>query len=113
MARRARPRCDSATDAVLRVIDLPALERQAVAATRARARARGAGPLGRLTSLVYRTSGRETAVADPNRFLLRWRERGELGPAVEAIRSVALGPDPDSAIRHSARACGNAWIPAT
>jgi 50S ribosome-binding GTPase len=47
----------SATEAVLRVIDLPALERQAVAATRARARARGAGPLGRLTSLVYRTSG--------------------------------------------------------
>ena len=97
----------SATEAVLRVIDLPALERQAVAATRARARARGAGPLGRLTSLVYRTSGRETAVADPNRFLLRWRERGELGPAVEAIREVALGPDPHSAIRHSARACGN------
>ena len=82
----------SATEAVLRVIDLPALERQAVAATRARARARGAGPLGRLTSLVYRTSGRETAVADPNRFLLRWRERGELGPAVESIRRSLSDP---------------------
>ena len=82
----------SATEAVLRVIDLPALERQAVAATRAKARARGAGPLGRLTSLVYRTSGRETAVADPNRFLLRWRERGQLGSAVEAIRSSLSDP---------------------
>jgi hypothetical protein len=77
----------SATDAVLRVVDLHALERQAVAATRARARARGAGPLGRLTSFIYRTSGRETAVADPDRFLLRWRDRGGLGPAVEAIRA--------------------------
>ena len=34
----------SATSAVLRVVDLPALERQAVAATRASARSRGAGP---------------------------------------------------------------------
>jgi hypothetical protein len=82
----------SATDAVLRVVDLPALEAQAVAATRASARSRGAGPLGRLTSFVYRTSGRETAVADPNRFLLRWRERGGLGPAVEAIREAIAAP---------------------
>jgi GTP-binding protein EngB required for normal cell division len=82
----------SATEAVLRVVDLRALERQAVAATRATARSRGAGPLGRVTSFVYRTSGRETAVADPNRFLLRWRERGGLGPAVEAIRSSMSAP---------------------
>jgi GTP-binding protein EngB required for normal cell division len=82
----------SATDAVLRVVDLPALERQAVAATRASARSRGAGPLGRLTTFIYRTSGRETAVADPNRFLLRWRERGGLGPAVEAIREAIAAP---------------------
>lgn len=82
----------SATDAVLRVVDLPALERQAVAATRATARTRGAGPLGRLTSLVYRTSGRQAAAADPNRFLSRWRERGELGPAVEAIRGSISAP---------------------
>jgi GTP-binding protein EngB required for normal cell division len=82
----------SATDAVLRVVDLPALERPAVAATRASARLRGAGPLGRLTTFIYRTSGRETAVADPNRFLLRWRERGGLGPAVEAIREAIAAP---------------------
>ena len=86
----------SATDAVLRVVDLPALEGQAVGATRATARSRGAGPLGRVTSFVYRTSGRETAVADPGRFLLRWRERGGLGPAVEAIRDGDLGSDPDA-----------------
>jgi hypothetical protein len=81
---------------VLRVVDLPALERQAVAATRASARSRGAGPLGRLTSFIYRTSGRETAVADPNRFLLRWRERGGLGPAVESIRRAISAPIRDA-----------------
>ena len=86
----------SATDAVLRVVDLPSLERQAVAATRASARSRGAGPLGRLTSFIYRTSGRETAVADPKRFLLRWRERGGLGPAVESIRGAISGPIRDA-----------------
>jgi GTP-binding protein EngB required for normal cell division len=78
----------AATAAVLRAIDLHGLEAQAVAATRASARSRGAGPLGRLTSMVYRGSGRETAVADPNRFLLRWRERGALAPAVESIRDA-------------------------
>ena len=93
-ARHAAVR--SATAAVLRVVDLPALERQAVAATRASARSRGAGPLGRLTSFIYRTSGRETAVADPNRFLLRWRERGGLGPAVESIREAMSAPIRDA-----------------
>ena len=78
----------SATAAVLRTVDLGGLEAQAIAATRAAARSRGAGPLGRLTSLAYRASGRETAVADPNRYLLRWRDRGAIGPAVESIREA-------------------------
>jgi energy-coupling factor transporter ATP-binding protein EcfA2 len=82
----------SATTAVMRAIDLAGLEGQAIAATRAAARSRGTGPLGRLTSFVYRASGRETAVADPNRFLLRWRNRGALGPAVESIREAISGP---------------------
>ena len=63
-----------ATAAVLRSVDLPGLERQAEAATRARARARGTGPMGRITSLVYRASGRETQVADPGGYLVRWRD---------------------------------------
>jgi GTP-binding protein EngB required for normal cell division len=79
----------SATAAVLRMLDLGGLQAQAIAATRATARSRGTGPLGQLTSFVYRASGRETAVADPNRFLLRWRDRGgALGPAVESIREA-------------------------
>jgi hypothetical protein len=41
-----------------------------------------------VTTFLYRASGRETAVADPNRFLLRWRDRGATGPAVEAIREA-------------------------
>lgn len=81
---------DEATRAVLRAIDLVGLERQAVAATRARARARGTGPIGKLTSLIYRASGRDTKVADPTGHLLRWRDRAPLSPAVESLRS-ALG----------------------
>lgn len=82
---------DGATKAVLRAVDLPGLERRAVAATRARARTRGTGPIGHLTSLLYRFSGREMAVADPEGFLVRWRERAPLTPAVESLR-LALGP---------------------
>ncbi len=83
---------DGATDAVLRAVDLPGLERQGEAATRARARARGTGPMGRITSLLYRASGRETSVADPDGFLVRWRDRGSLTPAVEAIRVALSAP---------------------
>ena len=82
---------EDAAAAVLRAVDLPGLERQAEAATRARARSRGAGPLGRVTSFLYRASGRETSHADPEGYLMRWRERGALTPAVEAIRA-ALAP---------------------
>ena len=81
---------EAASKAVLRALDQQGLERQAEAATRARARARGTGPVGRLTSFLYRASGRETSVADPERYLLRWRERGSLNPAVQALRD-ALG----------------------
>lgn len=81
---------DDATGAVLRAVDLAGLERQAVAATRARARAKGTGPMGRLTSLVYSASGRNTKVADPEGYLMRWRERAPLTPAVESLRG-ALG----------------------
>jgi len=83
---------EGATTALLRIVDLPRLERQATAATRARARARGAGPLGGLTSLIYRWSGRQSRVADPVAFLARWRDRGALGPAVEPIRAAFEEP---------------------
>jgi energy-coupling factor transporter ATP-binding protein EcfA2 len=81
---------EDAIRAVLRAVDLEGLERQAVAATRARARARGTGPMGRITSLVYQLSGRETKVADPTGYLVRWRDRAPLSPAVESLRG-ALG----------------------
>ncbi len=81
-----REATDAATAAALRAIDLPGLQLQAVAATRAKARAKGTGPMGLLTSLVYRWSGRETRVADPEGFLMRWRDRSSLAPAIEALR---------------------------
>jgi hypothetical protein len=46
--------------------------------------------MGRLTSLIYRASGRDTKVADPTGHMVRWRERAPLSPAVESLRS-ALG----------------------
>jgi 50S ribosome-binding GTPase len=87
-----RETIDRVTGELLRVVDLPAAERQAVAATRARARARGAGPLGAITSRIYRWSGRQARVADPAAFLARWRERGSLAPALELLRTAVSVP---------------------
>jgi energy-coupling factor transporter ATP-binding protein EcfA2 len=91
-APERRRAIDRTTDELLRVVDPTSLERQAVAATRARARARGAGPAGAVTSLLYRLSGRERRVADPAGFLARWRSRGSLAPATEAVRSAFAEP---------------------
>ena len=107
-----RETIDRVTGELLRVVDLPAAERQAVAATRARARARGAGPLGAITSRIYRWSGRQARVADPAAFLGRWRERGSLAPALEVLRDAvdvaaqgcAAGHPRDA--RHERRAGG-------
>ena len=92
MAHARRLTSDRVTAEMLRVVDLPTAERQAVAATRARARARGAGPLGGITSRIYRWSGRQGRVADPGAFLARWRERGSLAPALEVLRSAVEQP---------------------
>jgi hypothetical protein len=87
-----RRAADRATAAALEVVDLPTLRSQAVAATRARARRRGAGPLGFLTAAIYRLSGREARVADPHGYLVRWRDRGSLAPAVEPVREALADP---------------------
>jgi len=87
-----RTASDAVTVEVLRSVDLPGLERQAVAATRAQARPRGAGLMGKLTALIYRLSGREAQAADPDAFLLRWRDRGPLTPAIEALRLALVTP---------------------
>jgi hypothetical protein len=92
-----RQAIDAVTADVLRAIDLPGLQRQAVAATRARARARGTGPIGLITSAIYRLSGREARVADPGSYLVRWRDRGPLGPAVESLRRALIEPVRDAA----------------
>ena len=83
-----RAAADGATEALLRVVDLVALRRQAVGATRARARARGAGPLGGITSRLFRWSGRQARVADPAAYLVRWRDRGTPGPAAGVVRAA-------------------------
>ncbi|HEY7736116.1 MAG TPA: GTPase [Candidatus Limnocylindrales bacterium] len=81
-----------AADAVLRVVDLPGVEEQVIAATRARARSKGSGPLGRATAWISRRSGRDRQIGDPIGFLGRWRERGSLSAAVAAVRDAVVEP---------------------
>ena len=83
-----------AIDGTLALVDLPGAERRAVAATRARARPVASGPFGRLTSLLYRASGRQRRAADPASHLAGWRGRGSLARPVDAVRgavAVATG----------------------
>ncbi len=86
-ARRERA-LDAVARGVLAIVDIPRLERQAVAATRLAARPRGAGPFGHVTSWAYRLSGRARASADPAGYLRRWQQRGSLAPAVEPLREL-------------------------
>lgn len=85
--RRARA-LDSIVVEALRTLDLDGLERQAVAATRQAARPRGGGPVGQITSRLYRVTGRASAVADPAGYLRRWRERGTLVRALVPLRDL-------------------------
>jgi GTP-binding protein EngB required for normal cell division len=86
-SRRERA-LDSVARGVLALIDIPGLERQAIAATRLAARPRGAGPFGHVTSAIYRLSGRARASADPAGYLRRWQLRGSLAPSVEPLREL-------------------------
>ncbi len=83
---------DAASAEVLRLVDLPSAEAQAIAATRAVARPKGAGPVGRILAWFYRSSGRDARLADPTNFLRAWTDRGSLAPALEALRSVVDRP---------------------
>jgi hypothetical protein len=78
----------AATAALLDVVDLPGLRRQAVAATRANARPVGGGPLGLARSLLERGAGTTERHADPEGYLRRWRERGSPDRAVGAVRDM-------------------------
>ena len=85
--------------AAIALVDPRGLEAQAVAATRLSARRRGTGPLGVLTSALYRWSGRARASANPATYLRHWRERGSLAPASEPMRALvasALPPLPST-----------------
>jgi len=86
-ADRARA-VEAAADAALRVADLRGAQDHAVNATRARARRRGTGPIGILTSAAWRLGGRERRSADPGGYLRGWRSRGGLTRAADAVRRV-------------------------
>ena len=84
--RSARAGAADVTREAAAIVDLSGLERQAVAATRLAARPRGAGPFGLVTTFIYRATGRDRVVADPEGYLRRWRERGTLARPAEPIR---------------------------
>ena len=77
---------EGAVEEVIRVVDLRGVEAQAVAATRAAARRHGTGPMGLVTSAIYRFSGRQAAAASPGAYLRAWRQRGGLTRATELVR---------------------------
>ena len=85
---------DGAVEEVTRVVDLRGVEAQAVAATRAAARRRGTGPMGLVTSAVYRLSGRQAAAASPGAYLRAWRQRGGLTRATELARLAVVDAMP-------------------
>jgi hypothetical protein len=90
---------ENAAAELLRVIDVPGVEHQLSAAVRARARTRGGGPFGLLRAAIDQATGQPGRSADPEAFLARWRERGSVLPAVEAIRrgaasAIAAAPAP-------------------
>src|SRR5207244_4040568 len=64
------------------------IENVNVAVTGPAPRPRGAGPFGLVTTVLYRVTGRDRVVADPEGYLRRWRERGSLARAAEPIRNV-------------------------
>jgi hypothetical protein len=87
----------AARAAVLGLVDLPGLRRQAMAATRADARPVGGGPLGLIRSLLERGSGARERRADPEGYLRRWRERGSLDRPVAAVRDGVASVLPNTA----------------
>ncbi len=111
IAPRQRERAiDAASNEVLRVVDLRGVERQAVASTRAQARRRGTGPIGLVTTAIYRATGRNRAAADPAGYLRAWRRRGGFAKAAEMVRSVitAALPAVPVALRSQYAATGRA-----
>lgn len=86
--RRREQLVAGVTGEILRLVDLPGLERQAVAASRLAARPRGAGPIGRLMARISQGSGHAEATADPARYLSHWRDRGALTRAAEPLRGL-------------------------
>ena len=89
-AGRRERALDSVARGVLALIDIPGLERQAVAATRLAARPRGAGPFGHLTSAIYRLSGRARASMLLRGSSIRRNTRTRSFTAAICVRSVRV-----------------------
>ncbi|MBX3030167.1 MAG: 50S ribosome-binding GTPase [Chloroflexi bacterium] len=87
-ADRRRAAIDATTAAVLDVVGLTGLRAQAIAATRQAARGQGGGLLARIRGLLDRGTGRPERLADPQGYLLRWRDRGSLVPATLPVRAA-------------------------
>ena len=101
--RRRERALAAVTRGVLALVDIPGLERQAVAATRLAARPRGRTVRPR-HELRLPPHGRARASADPAAYLRRWQLRGSLAPAVEPLRELVAATLPTRARERSWRA---------
>jgi hypothetical protein len=79
------------SERVLRLVDMPELERRATEAVRARARGRAGGPFGLIRTAFDQLTGRRRRTADPRTFLVRWRERGSLSAATRPLDEAFAG----------------------
>ena len=79
------------SERVLRLVDIPELEKRATEAVRARARARAGGPFGLIRTAFDQLTGRRRRTADPRTFLVKWRERGSLGAATSPLDEALTG----------------------
>ncbi len=97
VAPAARVRAaEAAGGELLRLLDLPGVEQQMARAVRSRARTRGGGPFGVARGVIESAVGRPGQVADPVSYLSRWRERGSVVPAAEAMRRAVTDALPEA-----------------
>ncbi len=111
-AEQRRAAIDATTTSVLDVVGLAGLRDQTMAAAQHAASRQGGGLVSRVRSLLDRGTGRHERIADPQGYLLRWRDRGSLVPATLPVRAAvaqglaALPP----AARSAAAATGDGSI---
>lgn len=80
----------AAVDGALAVVDPEGLSRQVQAAVLNRARRQGGSLLVRILALLASVTGTRKRTADPEGYLMSWKQRGSLGHVLNPIRRVVV-----------------------